>query len=69
MLFLGLMCLGSGLILAFIALTGRVPLRGPGSWPHFSERFFSAAFGLLIYLVLFGAMVYYFFATIRDYVR
>lgn len=69
LLFSGLMCLGSGLILVYIALTGRVPLRGPGSWPHFGERFFSAAFGLLIYLALFGTMIYYFIITIRNQMR
>lgn len=69
LLFSGLMCLGSGLILAYIAITGRVPLRGSEPWPHFGERFFSAAFGLLIYLALFGTMIYYFFIAISDYTR
>ncbi len=69
LLFFGSMCLGSGLVLISIAVTGRVPLRGPGSWPHFRERFGTALFGLLIYLALFGTMAHSLILAIRDYLR
>ena len=60
------MCLGSLLVLVSIALSGRVPLRGHGPWPHFRERFFTAAFGLVIYLALFIAMMCHIVITLME---
>lgn len=52
-LFTGIWMVGTGLILLFIFLTGKVPIRGPKPWPDFKEKPFSAVFGLIIYLLLF----------------
>ena len=66
LIFSGGWSLGTGLILAYILLTGQVPLRGGSSWPTFQDRPGQAVFGLLLYLGLFGYMLVLFIRTLTG---